>query len=142
MTLRTAPVDKNIVQHPTRPHRRAAHVAHEPSANLQKGVGRLVLVDIVLLNQGADAVIGSKMPCALPIYDPLRRRIPCMVDHSSLFSIMLSDSTATHTEQFPPDLEQPAYCYNTPVLLWTSTMTCVVICPDVHKTSTNRARCH
>ena len=73
VTLRTAPVDKSIVQRrPARPHRHDAHVAHEPSANLQKGVGRLVLVDIVLLDQGANAVIGSEMPRALPIYDPLR----------------------------------------------------------------------
>ena len=96
--LRTALVDKSIVQRcPARPHRHAAYVAHEPLANLQKEVGHLVLVDIVLLDQGVDAVIGSKMPRALTIYDPLQRRIPCIVDHNSLFSIRLSDSTATHT---------------------------------------------
>ena len=106
VTLCTAPVDKSIEQRClARPHRHAAHVAHEPSANLQKGVGRLVLVDIVLLDQGADVVIGSEMPRALPIYDLLRRRIPCIVDHTSLFSIRLSDSTTTHTKQFPLDLE-------------------------------------
>jgi len=94
--LHTAQVDMSIIpRRLTGSHRHATHVVHEPSPNLQKGVGRLVRVGMVLVSYAADAIIGPEMPRALPTCVPLRRHIPCTVFHTSLVSIVLGDYTAT-----------------------------------------------